>query len=143
MIRAMVIGPDELARIAAVVAHAEKHRFGEAVLEKIAAGLAMPSEEALDRFRVEIPVGYLAGFTIDWARHRADYGPGWVRHLTVGLLDAPPGLTPNPHAIAELLPLFGFKWTLEECVVCPDADRHVVHVAEPLEAEAGGPGDAS
>ena len=92
--RPLVIGPDELAALARVKAHAEANFFDLATVKHAFENhiqLAKPAE-----FRCLIPQGFVVAFTIE--QHPA----GWCRHFSASLADAPPGKLPNSRALAMI-----------------------------------------
>jgi len=89
--RPLVIGPDELADLARVRAHAEAHFF---TLDALKTAAASGVSHCTDRgFRCVLPRGFRVAFTIE------QHPGGWARHLSVSLADAPAGTVPGPHAM--------------------------------------------
>jgi hypothetical protein len=112
MLRPLVIGPQEKAKIAEVIAYAEAHRIDLARLRRIVAKEA-PFAGQIPGHRLLIPIGYGVTFTIE------EHPPpiGWCRHISVGLHSDPPALGKGPHQISvqAIMTEFGMQGAKEDC----------------------------
>jgi hypothetical protein len=127
--RPLVIGPDEIASLAKVKAHAEAHRFN---LDEVSASVREGRPIATDRgFRCALPVGFQVAFSIE------QHPDGWMRHLSVSIPDAP-GRLPSSHAMAEIGRALGMRMDIFDPSAItrfwpePPADPQEIAVFEPI-----------
>jgi hypothetical protein len=91
--RPLLIGPEQVAELARVRAHAEAHRIGHVeVIASIAEGRPIAWEPG---FRCVLPFGFRVAFSIE------EHPGGWHRHLSVSVAAAP-GRLPGMHAMIEI-----------------------------------------
>jgi hypothetical protein len=108
--RALLIGPDEKAKLAALAKLAEEHPVDmPSVMERIKTGEGKHRHMMQMAVRtVEIPMGYSVTFSVE------DGHPvGRCRHLSVSLDD--PKKAPHPAAVWSIACLLGFWGELCEC----------------------------
>jgi hypothetical protein len=104
----LLIDEDVMARAKALTEYAEKNPYSVDDLLDVASGdMMLPGDQP--EYRMEIPIGYKVVLTID----RYPYGS--VRHLSMS--SSNPGKLPRPEAVDAVLPLFGFKKSVNECHV--------------------------
>lgn len=106
--RPLFITPDVVTAIERVKAYADAHRFS---LHDICHLMGHPEKAPghTPGFVVEIPRGFRCCFTIE------QQPDGWMRHLSISVMMKE--RVPTEAAVMTLLPLFGFKRPLRECVV--------------------------
>ncbi len=102
--RVLVIDKEVKAKIAKVIAYAEKHRIVLAALEKLKAGVARPLGNN-PSLSCQIPMGYRVTFTIE------EQPFGWCRHISISVDGTG---WPNPVAVEAIMQEFGFS-TLDNC----------------------------
>ena len=108
--RALIIGQDELAHIAALKDLAASQPVTLTAMRVLAKGFD-PADPASKKgkprlpqgFTMEIPMGYTATYTVE------EQPMGLCRHLSVSV---PNEKMPNPAAVQEIMSLFGFETVL-------------------------------
>lgn len=113
--RALLISEQVKQEVRKVVEYAEAHPQSLKELKLIAAKQKKPI--GFNRNHVlEIPMGFLTVFSIEV------HPIGTVRHLSVSV-DAPDRL-PHTVAVQAIMQLFGFKGTIEDCIVYKEEFEH-------------------
>ena len=129
--RALVIGPEQEALIAALRSKARANVVPFEAMKLRAAGNVRNIAEINSDYTMGIPFGF--SVTLTHEEHR----PGIVcRHLSVSVDRA--GKGPHPLAVQEIMSKFGFANPLGELVCWDeplDQDRFAINVVEPLDGD--------
>lgn len=119
---ALLITPEVKDSIKSLVAFAETNPLSMETLMQMVEGNLPPISDN-SAHTIDIPIGYRAVLSIELQAEK-------IRHLSVS--SSTPNKSPHPAVIRELMPLFGFKNTLDDAKVWTEKydDRFAVNVAE-------------
>jgi hypothetical protein len=107
-LKALIIDEHVKQAISQVVQYAEEHPVTIDEVLDMYNGQEVPVGES-EQHVCFIPMDYRAVFSIE------DQAKFHVRHLSISV--STPGKLPSPEAVMMLLPLFGFKNSLQDCMV--------------------------